>query len=250
MTDPARGGASAEQSVSPPDRGRRESFDEGPTRQPWRQLNRIIGIAGLASMVLIFVPAIAGGGKEPGFDATAEDTVIFFASVSSPLADFGAFASTVGLVTFLWFVSTLATLLRAAEGDPPWRSALAATSGCVLVVLALVGNWEAAAFRADDLDPLIARYAFDQGNLSFANGWVALGSFAICCGWVITATAVLPRWLGWWAIASGAGLALSRAVWTNEIWLLPYAAFWLWVLIISLLLILRPRDPRANRQLF
>jgi hypothetical protein len=55
-----------------------------------------------------------------------------------------------------------------------------------------IGNEAAVAFRAGDLDPQIARYAFDQGQAAFANGRVALGSFAVCCGWVIASTRFLP----------------------------------------------------------
>jgi hypothetical protein len=50
----------------------------------------------------------------------------------------------------------------------------------------------------------------DCGQAAFANGRVALGSFAVCCGWVIASRRFLARWVGWLAIASGAGLALSR----------------------------------------
>lgn len=92
----------------------------------------------------------------------------------------------------------------------------------LLVPIVYSWNGDAAAFRADDLEPQIARFAFDAGNVGFANAWVALGSFAICCGWVIASTRFLPRWLGWLAVASGVGLILSRAVWTSSTWLLPY----------------------------
>jgi hypothetical protein len=120
--------------------------------------------------VPVFVPAIAGSGQEPGFGATSAEIVTFLRSVSSPLTDFGAFLSTLGMIAFLWFVIGLSLLLRAAEREPPWRSAVAAASGVVLVALLLAGNWEAAAFRAHDLDPQVARYASDAGNVSFANG--------------------------------------------------------------------------------
>jgi hypothetical protein len=214
-----------------------------------RQLSRVTGVAGPATMLLVFVPAVAGSGQEPAFDATPAEIVTFFRSVSSPLADFGSFVATVGLIAFLWFAVGLASLLRVAEGEFPWRSSVAAFSGAVLVALVLAGNWDAAAFRADDLDPQVARYAFDEGNVSFANGWVALGSFAVCSGWVIAVTGFLPRWLGWWAIVSGVGLTLSRVAWTNEIWLLPYGLFWLWVVIVSVLLLRRDarRVPERGR---
>ncbi|HEX6759378.1 MAG TPA: hypothetical protein VF086_13370, partial [Propionibacteriaceae bacterium] len=74
---------------------------------------------------------------------------------------------------------------------------------------------------------------------AFANARVALGSFAVCSGWVIASTRFLPRWVGWLAIASGAGLALSRISWTSSIWLLPYLMFWLWVVTVAVLLLRR-----------
>ena len=70
-----------------------------------------------------------------------------------------------------------------------------------------------------------------------ANARVALGSFAVCCGWVIASTRFLPHWVGWLAIASGAGLALSRISWTSPIWLAPYLMFWLWVITVAVLLL-------------
>jgi len=120
------------------------------------------------------------------------------------------------LITFVWFVGAMTTLLRRAEGAAPWRSAIAMGSGVLFVALVLSGNEVAAAFHADDLDPQIARYAFDEGQAAFANARVALGSFAGCCGWVIASTRFLPRWVGWLAIASGVGLALSRISWTSK----------------------------------
>ena len=212
----------------------------------WRRLARATGISGLATMVLIFVPALARSGLEPAFDAPAADVLVYLRSIHSPLANFGSFVMTVGLIAFLWFIIGLSMLLRDAEGDPPWRSAIAAASGLVLLALALAANTEAAAFRVDDISAQIARYAFDEGNLSFANGWVALGSFAACSGWVITSTGVFARWLGWSAIASGVGLVLSRAAWTSEIWLLPYAVFWLWVLATSIVLLRRASSSRVR----
>ena len=99
------------------------------------------------------------------------------------------------MITFVWFVVALTTLLRRAEGEPPWRSTIAMVSGVLFVAPVLSGSEVAAAFRAHDLDPQIARYAFDEALAAFANARVALGSLAVCCGWVIVLTRFLP-WLG------------------------------------------------------
>jgi hypothetical protein len=206
---------------------------------PWRRLGRVTGIAGLATIVLVFVPVVTGSGQEPAFGGTAAEILTYFRSFDSPLTDFSSFVFTVGLIGLVWFVVGLTTLLRRAEGEPPWRSTIALASGVLVVPLLLSGSETAAAFRADDLDPQIARYAFDEGSIAFANAWVALGSFALCCGWVIASTGFLPRWLGWLAMVSGVGLALSRISWRSEIWLLPYFIFWLWFIIVAVLLLLR-----------
>lgn len=208
-------------------------------RSQSRDLARLTGIAGLAMTVLIFVPGIAGSSQEPSFVGTSDEIVRFFQSIDSSVGVAGSFASTLGVFACLWFCLGLSVLLRVAEPQPQWRSTIAAGSAVVFVSLALGGNWAAATLRADDLDPDVARYAFDESNASFANGWVALGSFAICAGLAIMVTRAMPLWLGWWAIAAGAGLVLSRAIWTQEVWLLPYALFWAWALTISVLLLRR-----------
>jgi hypothetical protein len=98
-------------------------------------------------------------------------------------------------------------------------------------------SWNAASFGAADIDPAVASFAFDSGNLGFANIWLAMASFAACCGWVVLSTRVVGRWLGWWAIASGLGLGVSRFFWSSAIWYLPYAAFWIWVIVLCIQLI-------------
>jgi magnesium-transporting ATPase (P-type) len=204
----------------------------------WQRLGRVTGVAGLAAVVLIFV-VLVGTREEPPFTATADEFLTHYRAPNTVASDFRSFAFTVALVTFLWFVVALSILLRRAEGEAPWRSTIAMASGVLFVALVLSGSEIAAAFRADDLDPQLARYAFDESQAAFANARVALGSFALCCGWVIASTRFLPRWVGWLAIASGVGLALGRISWTNYMWLLPYLMFWLWVLTVAVLLLRR-----------
>jgi hypothetical protein len=167
----------------------------------WQRLGRVTSVAGLAAVVLILVPIVVGTRPEPTFDAAAAEFLTYYQSPHTPASQFRSFVLTVGLITFVWFVGALTTLLRRAEGETSWRSAIAMGSGVLCVALGLsgLGNEAAVAFRAGDLDHQIARYAFDQGQPAFPNGRVALGSFAVCCGWVIASTRFLPRWLGWLA---------------------------------------------------
>jgi hypothetical protein len=167
-----------------------------PTDAARRRLFRVAGIAGLAAVVLIFVAALVGTRQEHTFNSAAPEVLSYYQSSNTPGADFRSFVLTVGLITFVWFVVALTTLLRRAEGEQPWRSTIAMVSGVLLVAPVLSGREVAAAFRADDLDPQIARYAFDEAQAAFANARVALGSFAVGCGWVIVSTRFLPALAG------------------------------------------------------
>jgi hypothetical protein len=198
----------------------------------------VAGIAGLAAVVLVF-GVLVGTRAEPPFTAPAAEFLTHYRSPNTVASPFRSFAFTIAMVTFVWFAVALSLLLGRAEGEPPWRSSIAMVSVVLAVAPVVTGNEVAAVFIADDLDPQIARYAFEEGQAAFANARVALGGFALCSGWVIASTQVLPRWLGWLAIASGGGLAFARIDWTNYIWLVPYLLFWLWVLTVAVLLLRR-----------
>ena len=226
----------------------RADIDEEEAR--WRHLTRMTGIAGLAVFVLTvawIVTTSVSGAREPAFDGDADAVLVYFRATGSTLAGFGSYLVVVAMVAMIWFAIGLALLLGRAEGKPPWRSSVAAASALIFVGLVLNAPGEAASHRAQTLTPELATYAFDVANLEFANGWVAMGSFMLCAGWVLISTRFAPRWLGWLAVVGGVGLVLSRAAWTSPVWLLPYAFFWLWVIIISVrLLRLAPARTRSS----
>jgi hypothetical protein len=210
---------------------------------PWATLARVTGAAGLAGIVLIFVPIIAMSSLgEPAFVATREETAAFFRNTAeSSWADAAGTVALLGLVALTSFMVGLFLLLRRAEGEPPWRSTVALVFGALFAAYLFTdASWEAAGNRGADLDPGLAHFAFDMGNIGFANAWVSMGSFAAFTGWVVLKTGVFRRWLGWLMVASGVGLALSRFVWTTEAWLVPYALFWIWVVVICVRLLRKP----------
>ena len=75
-----------------------------------------------------------------------------------------SFVFTLALVIFACSLVALSTLLRRAEGEAPWRSSIAMACGVLFVALVLSGSEVAATFRAADLNPQIARYAFDESQ--------------------------------------------------------------------------------------
>lgn len=204
---------------------------------------RATGGAGLAGIVLLFVPIIAMSSLgEPAFDATREEAAAFFRNTAeSSWADAAGTVALVGLVALTWFVVGFCLLLRRAEGDPPWRSTLALVFGALFAAYLFTDpSWDAAGNRGADLDPGLAHFAFDMGNLGFANAWVSMGSFAAFSGWAVLTTRVFRPWLGWLMVASGVGLTLSRFAWTTNAWLLPYALFWIFVIAVCIRLLRKP----------
>jgi hypothetical protein len=206
---------------------------------------RLVGVAGWAATVLLFGAQgfLQGSGTaEPAFDAPAAEIQRYFDTRQPTLFAVGSYLQVLGLIALLWFVCGLSAVLRRPATRPDWLPTVALASGTAAVGAILLGAWEAARFRVGDgLDPELARYAFDLGNLTFANVWVALGSLGIASGCAILVTRAEPYWLGWWAVVAGVGLVAARAVWTTSMWLIPYALFWLWVLVISTRL-LRSKD--------
>jgi hypothetical protein len=203
-----------------------------------RKLARITGAAGLVTLVVVLGTSFANDYQSAAFDSDAAETVAFFRSLDDTFGALSSFATAVGLIAMLWFTLGLALLLRRYEDELPWRSVFLAGAGVVSVVSGQIASWDAAAYRSDDIDPQVARYAFDLGNLSFANGWVAAGAVGICTGLVVLKSRHLPHWLGWWGLLAGVGSVLARAVWTEDYALVPFTAFWIWVAVLSVALLL------------
>lgn len=203
-----------------------------------RNLARITGAAGVVTLVVVLGSSLANDYQSAAVDSSADETVAFFRSIDDTFGAISSFATAVGLIAMLWFTLGLALLLRRYERELPWRSVFLAGAGVVSVVSGQIASWDAAAYRSDDIDPQVARYAFDLGNLSFANGWVAAGAVGICAGLIVLGNRDLPQWLGWWALLAGVGSVLARAVWTEGYAFVPFAAFWIWVGVLSVALLL------------
>ena len=210
------------------------------TSRQWRTMSVTTGIAGLAGFVLVAVSQafVQAGGGEPAFDAPGQEILSFFETRNDTLYPIGSFLGLIAVLALLWFFAGFWAVLQSAEGMPPWRSVVALGSGLVYVVLVMRPGWDLAGFRADEgVDPQLARLAYDNGNLGFANAWLALASFLVAAGWIILSTRALPAWLGWVALATAVGFLAGRAFWTTPIWLIPYAAYWLWTIVVSVQLL-------------
>ncbi len=110
-----------------------------------------------------------------------------------------------------------------------------------------MGSCWATAAQLEDVGPQLALSAFDEGNLGFASSWLGLAGFALASGWAIVADGWLPRSQGWLAVTSAVGFVAARFVWTSQLWLVPYALFWVRFIAANITLLREPLpDPRAD----
>jgi hypothetical protein len=210
------------------------------TSRQWRTMSVSTGIAGLAGFVGVAVSQalVQVGGSEPAFDAPGQEILGFFEARHENLYAAGSFVGLIAVLALLWFFAGFWAVLRSAEGAPAWRSVVALGSGLAAVAQLMSPGWDLAGFRVDDgVDPQLARLAFDSGNLGFANAWLALASFLFAAGWIILGSRALPAWLGWVAMVAAVGFLFGRAIWTTSIWLIPYALYWVWTIVISVQLL-------------
>jgi hypothetical protein len=204
---------------------------------------RPAGIAGWAATALLFSGVIimsSGGAPEPPMDAPAADILRYLETrPATPLA-VGSYLLVLGLCALLWFVCGLSAALRRPNAGPEWLPTVVVASGTAAVAALLLGATQAGGLHGrDGLDIQVAQFAYDLGNITFANAWVALGSLGLASGWAILADRGepgppgWPAWLGWWALSAGAGFLVARMVWTTWVWVIPYVPFWAWVLVVS-----------------
>jgi hypothetical protein len=213
-------------------------------------VERMIGLAGIVGTVLLFGSVIAGSGGEPPLEASTADAADFLAGRDASWLPLVEAVGDIAMVILLWFMVGLPLLLRRHEGEAPIRSTVAMLSGALVAAYVVLDvSSEAAVHRVADLDPGQLAYAYDVSTLGFTNVWLAMGSFAFACGWVVISSGALPRWLGWWGIGCGIVLAPAQLLWTVEgAWLVPYASFWLWLLTTCVLLVRRTPSESRSRQ--
>ena len=147
----------------------------------------------------------------------------------------------IGALVLLWSLVGLGLLLRRAEGQPAWRSAMVVVSAGLFAAYAVVDvSWDVAGRHGSDFDAGLSHYAFDTAtSASPTPGWHWPAS-PLPCGWLTLETRALPRWTGWLALFAAVGFVVARFVWTSEAWLLPYAAFWVWFLAVCIHLLRKP----------
>lgn len=105
---------------------------------------------------------------------------------------------------FLWFIGSLRSYLRSAEGGNGRLSAVAFGGGVagITVSVATTMFWIALALGSDEaVAPAVVRVSFDLGNLAFLIIGVPFAVMFAATGVVALRKHAFPVWLGWLSLA-------------------------------------------------
>lgn len=208
----------------------------------WERWGAIGGFLYVIGMILLFVwPG------EPPQDATTEQLLQFYQDNEFAVTWGAYIVVTVGGLGLLWFLGSLRSALRRAEGGTGRLSAIAmaAGTGSLLLLLGAVGVFVSTAFNA--VDPGNVNFQFDMSTHEMVVGagfglfifhLVLAGALVAATSVVSIRTAVFPKWLGW------VGTLLALALLFPLVSFFALFALFAWVVVIAVFL-LRGRGSRS-----
>jgi hypothetical protein len=204
--------------------------------------NRAAGALGVLGVVLWVIAFAIGSGSPDTTDSNAK-IVAWYASSSNQHGQIAAFLLIVlGAMCSFAFLAGLRAHLARAEGGGASLAALAYGAGAAALVLLVtsVALFAAPAFLISDGGmSVFVPSSFRSFNDAGFEFWVAASAIAALTVWSTSILALragaLPRWFGWVGVVLGIVQLLA-------IFFIPALAFWLWMLIASVLLLRAPVD--------
>ena len=199
---------------------------------------KLVPLSGVAAVALM-IAGFAIGGETPGTDDSLTEVVSYYSDHDTDIAIAAALLG-LGAFFFLVFSTTVAGLLRRAQGESGGSSALSFAGGIVFAVGVTIfaGVGFAAADAVDDVEPAVVQTLNTLGSDMFFTVAVGTGAFLIGTGIATLKTGVLPRWLGWAAVVIGI-IAIT------PLGFFGFVALGIWTLIASVMLALRADEATA-----
>ena len=172
----------------------------------WEQMGAASGLFAVLLFVaafIIFLNTDPSGGNTPRLPniANAQASPAFFADHLNGIRA-QVMLNSIGIVFFLWFLGTLWSTLREAEGGPARGSAIASGGALVGVTVTLVGLILTATATLTTSLPQAETVPtlYTAAALSFALGGAAFTIFFLGVAEVILRWDALGRWLGYLAV--------------------------------------------------
>src|SRR5262245_15207146 len=218
------------------------------------RLERWAPIGGILFVALMVIGSMLVG-NVPNPDASAHEIAKYLSDTGRQTHNIvGAYLWVIGALAFLSFLIRLRNDLRRAEGGTGTLSNLAFGAG---VGFAAVWTVAAATFASVpyavtlrdapvvDTDLVRVLPALGRFELLLGGGFFGL-MVLLATAAVVLRTRVLPRWLGWLAIVAAIALVF-------DITYLTIFPFWGWVLVASVVMLVRhpagsnPDSPTSSR---
>jgi hypothetical protein len=148
---------------------------------------------------VIFLSTHPGGGNTPALPdiANAQAVPAFFADHLQPIRA-QVMLNSLGIILFLWFLGTLWSVLRRAEGGPARGSAIASAGGLIGVAMTLVGLMLTATATLTTSLPMAEAVPtlYAAAAVSFAFAGAAFAVLYLGVAEVSLRVGGVPRWLG------------------------------------------------------
>lgn len=211
-------------------------------KQLWDRWAPLTGVLAVACSLVGVMLAL----NQPQDKDSNAKIVAYFANHSNRVHGLvGFFVFLAGILFLLAFLAALRERLLAAEGQPGRLSALAFGAGIASLPLWAVSMLlaNAASFAANEsstfrLDPNTFRLLADTAYFA----WVAAIVVSSVVVWATSAvavrTSILPRWYARLGILVG-------IVQLFGFFFFPFFAWWLWIIVTSILLIKQPNPAPA-----
>jgi hypothetical protein len=194
-----------------------------------KKLVPLSGVGAVAAIIAAFMIV----GETPDGDAPINEVVSFYTKHDSD-AQFSGALLALGSFLFLVFSSTLAGILRRAQGETGGSSALSYGGGIMFSVGVSIfaGLMFSLGDFGQDIDPSALQAIHVLSEDMFFPLAVGVVAFLIGSGIGVVKTGVLPKWLGWVAIVVG-------VVGLTPIGFFSFMVLGLWTIIVSVMLAMR-----------
>lgn len=199
-------------------------------------------LSGVLAVLLIIV-AFAVSGESPEADDSLSKVISYYSDHDSEMQISAALLG-LGAFFFLLFSTTVAGVLRRAQGASKGAAAFSFAGGIVFAVglTIFAGLGFTAGDVVGDVDPSVVQTLNALSMDMFFTVAVGAGAFLLGAGVGTLKTGVLPRWLGWAAVVIGV-IAITPAGFFG------FLALGVWTLIASVMLAMQAGRESDTRPL-
>jgi hypothetical protein len=194
-------------------------------------LTRLGAACGTAYVVLAILANDVLGSGSPDSTATAHEIGTWWRTNPASTRDWALGMVELGaLLCFPVFVIVLAWILQRADGGRTWLPWAVLGLGLMsaTVKIASAAPVFALVWRADNgISDGLAAALVDMNSAAFVLTWALDAVMLAAAGGVILSTRCLPRWLGWWALATAPLLLVNVPLAVNGPPLFLLALIWI-----------------------